>query len=66
VVLEDSGFSRIIALVLTYLWTKRSSAVLIDTDLPRIQKCHQWLKLDHLCVSHLGMLSVILGIDMKA
>ena len=41
-VLEDSGFSRITALVLIYLWTiKCPSAGLIVTDLPPIQRCSQ-------------------------
>ena len=40
-VLEDSGFSGITALVLTYLWTKSPSAGLIVTDLPPIQRCPQ-------------------------
>ena len=41
VTLEDSGFSGVTALVLTYLWTKSPSAGGSVTDLPQIQRCHQ-------------------------
>ena len=41
VVLEDSGFSKITALVLIYLLTKCPSAGLIVTDLPPVQRCPQ-------------------------
>ena len=40
-VLEDSEFSGVTALVLTYLWIKCPSAGVSVTDLPRIQRCHQ-------------------------
>jgi hypothetical protein len=39
--LDDSGFSGVTALVLTYLWIKYPSAVLRVTDLLLIQRCHQ-------------------------
>ena len=40
-ILEDSGFSGVTALVLTYLWTKSPSAGVSVTDLHRIQIYHE-------------------------
>ena len=67
VVLEDSGFSGITALVLTYLWTKCLSTGLIVTDLPPIQRCPQpyAAEICHLYISHLSTLRLVLGISVK-
>ena len=68
-VLEDTGFNEITALVLTYLWTKSPSAGLIVTDLLPIQGCPQpYIRsrnLCHLYIGHLGTLSLVLGINVK-
>ena len=63
-ILEDSAFSGITALVLTYLWTKSPSAGLIVTD-SKMPSAIRSRNLCHFYIGHLGMLSLVFGINVK-
>ena len=70
-VLKDLKLSKVSTLILTYLCTKCPSTVLINTDLPPIQRLAQPYvakAVDHLYIGHLGTfrkISIILGINVK-
>ena len=67
-ILEDSGFSEVTALIITYLWTKSPSDGVSVTDLPRIQRYHQPYATEDSFMStsgHLGTLSLVLRINVK-